>query len=200
MITNNGNLMCACDVETTGLDPEYHEVWQVAIIPLTFNLERDKTRTPFELYVRPSVFETMEFDELALTRKQYDFVNEHGLDPEQGVDMFDKWFEKMQLKEGRRIVPVAQNWKFDHQYMQKFMGFEHYNYHFDGLNRDTLRLALSINDLAEFSGEPIPFSRTNLSVLCKKLGVTLDNAHDALEDAYATAQVYKKLLGMIELR
>ncbi len=199
MITNNGNLICSCDVETTGLDPEDHEVWQLACIPLTFNLTQDKTRPVLELFIRPSVLDTMPHEELAMTAKQIELVDKTGFSPEEAIEQFNRWQEKLKLQEGRRIIPLAQNWKFDHQYMQKLLGYEHYNYLFDGLHRDTLQVALFINDVAEFMGEPVPFSRTTLVVLCQKLGVELDNAHDALADSYAVIEVYRKLIEMVEL-
>jgi DNA polymerase III epsilon subunit-like protein len=200
MITNNGNIICACDVETTGLDPEEHEIWQLACIPLTFNLEQDKTRPVLELFIRPDILDTHDHRELALTETQIKMLESTGFSPAEAIEQFDRWFEQLKLQEGRRIIPLAQNWKFDHQYMQQLLGYDHYNYLFDGMHRDTLAAALFVNDMAEFLGEPVPFSRTNLSVLCQKLGVKLDNAHDALADSYATVDVYKKLLAMVDFR
>ena len=200
MITNNGNIICACDVETTGLDPEEHELWQLACIPLTFNLTQDKTRPVLELFVRPSTLDTHKPADLALTNKQIDFLMRTGFTPAEAVEQFDLWFEKLKLQEGRRVIPLAHNWKFDHQFMQKFLGYDHYNYLFDGMHRDTFQTALFVNDMAEFLGEPIPFSRTNLTVLCNKLGVELFDAHDALADSYATVEVYRKLIAMVDFK
>lgn len=200
MITNNGNIICACDVETTGLDPEDHEIWQLACIPLTFNLEQDKTRPVLELFIRPNILDTHDHNDLAMTISQIKMLKSIGFSPAEAIEQFDLWFDRLQLQEGRRVIPLAHNWKFDHQFMQKLLGYDHYNYLFDGLNRDTLAVALFINDMAEFLGEPIPFSRTNLSVLCQKLGVELDNAHDALSDSYAVIEVYKALLSMVDFQ
>ena len=200
MITNNGNIICACDVETTGLDPAEHEIWQLACIPLTFNLEQDKTRPVLELFIRPDILDTHEASELALTGKQIEFLNESGFSPADAHEQFNRWFERLKLQEGRRVIPLAHNWKFDHQYIQKFLGYDHYNYLFDGMHRDTFQTALFLNDMAEFLGEPVPFSRTNLSVLCQKLNVDLFDAHDALADSFATVEVYKKLIAMVDFK
>ena len=35
----NGNLLCAVDIETTGLEPNYHEIWQLCVLPLDSNID-----------------------------------------------------------------------------------------------------------------------------------------------------------------
>ena len=60
--------------------------------------------------------------------------------------------------------------------------------------RDSMLYAISLNDRAAFAGEPIPFSRVGLTSLCRKLGISNDRPHDALNDAMAEAELYRTLL------
>ena len=55
-------------------------------------------------------------------------------------------------------------------------------------------LAIAINDKAAFRGEAIPFNRVGLGSLCNKFNIVNANAHDALADALAEAEVYRALL------
>ncbi len=52
-------------------------------------------------------------------------------------------------------------------------------------------LAIAINDKAAMRGEAIPFNRVGLGSLCNKFNVVNSNAHDALADALAEAEVYR---------
>jgi DNA polymerase III epsilon subunit-like protein len=54
--------------------------------------------------------------------------------------------------------------------------------------------AVSLNDRATFSGLKKPFSYVNLGAMCNKLGIVNTNAHDALSDCIAEAEVYRALL------
>ena len=60
--------------------------------------------------------------------------------------------------------------------------------------RDGMLLAIAINDKAAFRGEAIPFNRVGLGSLCNKFNIVNANAHDALADALAEAEVYRALL------
>ena len=49
-------------------------------------------------------------------------------------------------------------------------------------------------------GEPIPFNRVGLGSLCRKFNIVNANAHDALADALAEAEVYRALVRCTEVR
>ena len=197
MITLAGNLLCSIDVETTGLDESIHEIWEISIIPVNFNLEVDKTRPIFDLIMCP---EDLDSDKLKLSKVNREYIEEHGVDHETGCDLFLKWFKKLGLKEQRRIVPLAHNWKFDSKFIQKWLGRDTYDLLIDGRHRDTLSLAIGINDAHELAGLGIPFPKLNLTFLCHILNIPLTRAHRALEDASATIELYRKLVRRVSER
>ena len=78
--------------------------------------------------------------------------------------------------------------------MQNWVGDDNYKQFFDYQHRDTMVSANFLNDRALFHGEKIPFPKLNLTSLCSSLNVDYQNAHDALQDCLATAEVYRRLL------
>jgi DNA polymerase III alpha subunit (gram-positive type) len=190
MITTNGNALCAIDVETTGLDPDIDQIWQLACIPVNYNLQVDKTRPILDLCIIPSNID-------ALSRRQTEYVRQNGIAHNTAVDLFHRWFASLGLASGRRIMPLAHNWKFDHAFLRKFLGDESFQEIFDGRHRDSLQVAIAINDAYEMAGLDVPFPKQNLSSLCTRLDIPLDNAHWAMEDANAMLLVYQRLVKRI---
>ena len=98
------------------------------------------------------------------------------------------------LPQGRRRISVAHKWSFEFCFFIAWLGnalFEElFHYH----ARDAMTFALSLNDRAELSGRSRPFERVSLRDLCQRLEVANDHPHDALSDALAEAEVYRRLL------
>jgi len=190
----NGNLLAAVDVETTGRRANYHEIVQIAVVPLNSDIRPLEGVTPFYTTVKP----------LHLERVEAAARNVHGLDlaklcqyaphPDKVADMLVEWFEKLDLPFEKKLVPLAQNWAFESSFLQAWLGVPLKEKLFMGLARDSMSLALSINDRAVFRGEPAPFNKVNLAYLCEKFGVVNQNAHDAFADCIAEAEVYRAMM------
>jgi DNA polymerase III epsilon subunit-like protein len=78
--------------------------------------------------------------------------------------------------------------------MKAWLGEKQYHDYFCFIGRDTMQYALGLNDSAAWKCQPLPFNGVGLKSLAEKLGVRLDNHHDALADCLATAKVYRELL------
>jgi DNA polymerase III epsilon subunit-like protein len=61
MVHLNGNLLCAVDVETTGIIPGFHDLIQVAALPLNADLEPLKTVPPFYMNLKPEYPERADY-------------------------------------------------------------------------------------------------------------------------------------------
>lgn len=194
LINLNGNMLAAVDVETTGLVAGYNEIIQIAVVPLNEQIEPIKNINPFYMNIAPS------FPERCDKGAQH----VHGLDiselvnncPDQwrAADLFDEWFTKLDLPYQRQLVPLAHNWVFERGFLQAWLGFESFKQLFSPLPRDSMLLALGLNDAASLQGLAVPFNYVKLGTLAKHFGLLHDKAHDALNDALATARVYKSLL------
>ena len=192
MITFNYNVLASYDVETTGETAGYHEIVQCAIVPLDSNLDPLDV-SPFNMMMRPDHPE----------RAQKDAMRCHGIgmeklmlhpDKAQVADCLHEWFRSLKLPFDKRFISLTQNGLFDIPHMKAWLGERSYHDYFCFNGRDTMQYALSLNDVAAWRNQPIPFNGVGLKALAKRLGVVLDNHHDALEDALACARVYREML------
>lgn len=192
LVSLNENVLAAVDVETTGREPWTHEVIQVAIVPLDCHIK--PVGTPFYTNIFPNQPELMSPEAIAAHGLTLEML-EGSPDPHTTAVQLWDWFQDLKLPPKKRLIPLIHNSQFDIPFLQRWLGYDLFNDVFGYPTRDTAALASSIIDKAAYKGVNIPFSgRVNLGHLCNQLGVTLDDAHDALADAVATAEVYRTLL------
>jgi len=194
LIHLNGNLLCSIDVETTGLIPGFHDIIEVAILPLNSDFTPRKDILPFNVLIKPKRLDNIDPKAMSVNKLDLLQIMREGFDPYFAAELFDKWVEKLKLPLGKQIAPLAQNWPFDREFISDWLGKEGFNLSFFYGVRDLKVAANFINDCFDFRAEPPPFPKQNLSFLCNLLGVQNSRAHRALEDAAATAECYKKLV------
>lgn len=192
----NGNLICVVDTETTGLEAGKHDLIQICILPLDNDLKPNKMFLPFYMNMLPKRPHEISSEALKINKLKLCEIIEKGLDPWKCVDLFGEWFDKLGLAEGKRIMPLAQNWPFDKGFVIEWLGPLTYDLYFHHYYRDTFPVSLYLNDRADFFSEPCPFPKHSLSYLCNLLGVQREpkKAHDALQDCLMTAEVYRRML------
>jgi DNA polymerase III epsilon subunit-like protein len=195
----NGNLICAVDVETTGVSFEKHEIMEVCFLPLDVNLEPHRGLPAFEMMLKPEWPERISGEVTQVTGIKKEDLLLHGMDKYRAADLFTEWFEKLKLPHGKRIVPLAHNWPFDSAFIKKWLGFTAYDMMIDGRYRDTMVVSLWMNDRADVLNEPCPFQKNNLPYVALALGVPHEGAHRALNDCIVTAKCYKLMVqrGMV---
>lgn len=138
----NGNLMAAVDVETTGRRPGYHEIIQVAVVPLDSDFRMLNGVTPFSMYVAPKYPLRQE--------KQAGYVHDLSLEdlvltaPDAGrvADMLVEWFQRLELPLQKNLVPLAHNWAFEYSFLTAWLGDELRSTIFHGHARDAMLTAL----------------------------------------------------------
>lgn len=193
LVSLNENVLAALDVETTGRIPWFHEVIQIAVVPLDANLE--PAGMPFYTNIRPTYPERMSHEAISahgITLKMLDDAP----DVHTVCDHLWDWFQDMNLVPKKRLIPLAHNCQFDIPFIQHMLGYDQFEEIFGYPTRDTQALVTALQDKAAFKGQHIPFERAGLGKVCEILGVPLDDAHDALADAIATARCYKALLNL----
>lgn len=192
MLNLNGNILAAVDIETTGLLDAYHDIVQVAVLPLDHNLD-PLSIAPFYMDIRPDHPERA--DPKAMQVNGLD-LGELALAPDkfEVADAFDDWFERLNLGVFKKLIYLTQNAPFDISFMRQWLGIQGFEKYFTRRGRDTMFTALALNDQAVWKNKAMPFSLVGLKDLCAHFGVQLDNHHDALADCVATAKVYRELL------
>jgi DNA polymerase III epsilon subunit-like protein len=199
LIHLNGDLLCAIDIETTGLDPDEHEIYSIAIVPLDGALNAHPKYRLQDMVLKPMKPENIDWEGMKKNNNHQDVRNAmlKGVDPFMAADNLVEWFDRLKLPEKKKIIPLAHNWAgIDKTFITKWLGPLTFESIFSHRYRDTMVSALYINDRADAHNEPIPFPVTTLQYIhtTLKLLASDGRAHTALEDCMRTAQIYKKLL------
>lgn len=197
----NGRLLCAIDIETTGLDPETSDIVQLAIVPLgseleplDFNISKVK---PINIYLQPSkpLEEYKRNPDLAVAYKAIEAADQYGIPFSVFADQFvEIWFAGVQRAGYRQILPLAHNWRFDGGFLCHKLGQKNYDYVFSPHFRDTMVIGSFLNDVASIMREEYPFPKLGLNSMTTHLGLERYATHDALEDALFCARLYGVML------
>lgn len=190
----NGNLMVAIDFETTGLEPGFHEIIQIGIVPLNSDFCPNTELRPFYHNLAPKYPERQQAGAGQVHKLNLEDLILHSPSSERVADLLVDWWHSLDLPENKTLVPLGFNWEFEVGHGRHWLGYDLFNMLFHGHARDGMRLAISLNDRAAFAGEPIPFPYVGLKALCKYFGIINENPHDALSDALSEAKVYRALL------
>lgn len=194
MIHLNGNLLAAIDFETTGRRPGFHEIVQIAILPLDSDIRPLKTVRPFYMNVQPQYPNRQEKEARLVHQLNIDDLLIHAPTADRVADLLVEWFQRLDLPQGKVLVPLVQNWAFESAFLKAWLGPDMVDSMFHSHARDPMLYAVAMNDKATFMGEELPFNRVGLESLCNRLGIINTNPHDALSDCLATAEVYRAML------
>jgi DNA polymerase III epsilon subunit-like protein len=197
----NGHQLVAVDVETTGLDPFYHEICQICILPLDSNSVPRRGIMPFYVELKIDYPERTDLEAMSVSRANLVKIQRRGFDKEAAKDLLEDWIKKLKLPvtsggRPKMLIPLAHNWPFDRAFIQAWLGTSLFNDIFWGHYRDTMQTALYLNDKAAMHAEKVPFNKVSLRWVATQLNVEhpLSKAHDALQDCITTAACYRKLL------
>lgn len=195
-VHNNGNLICAVDIQTSGPNPDINDIMQLAFIPLKADYTPNPDLTFFDMRFRP---ENDNFNHPSTICKKEAWMNSklHGVEPSAIADLFEVWFNKLKISENKKIILLGHNViLFDIPFLIKWLGPINYNHYFHYAHRDTMTTALYLNDLADWRSQPIPFAKYSLKAVCNRTDVTFEKIGDAKLDALAAADAYRRLLSM----
>lgn len=195
----NGDLIVAVDTETTGLKSGFHDIIEVAIVPLDAELVQMKKAGErlvyaFDVLIKPKRPHNIDPDAMKVNGIRLDDLELHGRDPFRAAEQFDAWFQSLGLSPGKKLVPLAKNWAFDAGFIKDWLGLECFNAIFHHRVRELSAVINFWNDRAEFQGEKPPFPRQALGMVAATLEVPQERGHRALDDALVTAECYRRLM------
>lgn len=200
MIHTNNNLLCAVDVETTGLNFEEHEITEVAILPLNHLLEPNRKYKPFNVIMKPQRLETIQPSALKKSGFKLADLLLTGHDPWRTADALEEWFHRLALPPRHNIMVLAHNWPFDREFLKAWLGPTTFEYIFHPHFRDTMSIGCYLNDRAyDRSDKFFPHPKLSLTALCSQLQIVNKCPHRALYDCVATAEVYKKFVQKMQI-
>lgn len=164
------------DIETTGLNVMEHEVIEIGCVITTPKL---KVIEKFELKIKPENIENA--DPIALKIVHYDSANwKSGHTLQNAMKFFSK-----KVKD---CIMIGQNVSFDSGFLEyaflktKLKNNMHYH------KLDTISIAW-----AKLHKKP-NITHFSLRELCQHFDIENKHPHSALSDAYATYELYKKLM------
>lgn len=205
----NGNLLCALDIETTGLIVGENEILEIAVVPLTNDYQPNLDRGFFHMMLRPLNADkidmeairihkrpdnNLDYSKLCVSTEQVLKCVNQGVDPYKAADLFIDWFERLKLAPFKRIMPLGHNILFDLAFIKEWLGPASMDYVFDPRYRDSQVVSLFMNDVDGYRNEPqYSFAKNNLQYLCSQLNVTRLRSHNAFDDAIATAECYARM-------
>jgi DNA polymerase III epsilon subunit-like protein len=195
----NSSVVCVIDCETTGLNPSVHDIWSLTIIALDNHFRPDPRFLPFDILIKPARPENYDRHNKFLDHAGIQKATLEGFDFTRAVDLFERWYDQLQLKDSKNIVPLGHNYTFDKGFLQQLFGPLNYDYYFHYHYRDSMVTALYINDRfnmtsMKVSGQSYPYPKVNLKYLATTLGVPLEHAHTSMDDAICTAECYRRLI------
>jgi DNA polymerase III epsilon subunit-like protein len=189
-VPSNIKFILAIDLETTGLDPEFHEITQIAAKLLDRDLNELMSFNSYVNILYPergikegfNVFEYTGIEKNSL--KNWPDLN--------GVltNLMNSIQNHLNKASFRSIVPLGQNIKFDIGFLKVAFRKTNRKYPFDyhSISTDTLFFALHHMRHGNFP------KSVKLKTICEALGVKNKKEHDAMADIEATIEVYKKML------
>ncbi len=176
----NENLIFV-DVETTGTDPEKHEIIELAYILVKQDKGNFSVIEEREMKIKPEHIENAE--PTALKVNGYDEA---------------QWIFANTLSEAMKVfseksdgaIMVAQNVTFDYSFIERALTKTGMKNEMFYAKLDTISMAY-----AKLFKDPRA-ERFNLHRLCEYFGIHNEKSHTALADTRATFEVFKKLMSL----
>lgn len=184
------NIFAAIDLETSSLDPARGEVLEIAIVPLNEDFTVSNIIPEFTARIRAKHPEWIEQTALHVNR----------LNPAEGKFLEEVRTDLALWCEGNGItgiVPLAHNLSFDLDFLKA--SFPAFSRIVSGHGRDSMRLAITFNDLARIQEGEVRFPSVSLRSLKLALDIEGEVQHHALEDAKDAAHVYRKLASLLRV-
>ena len=181
-------IFAAIDIETTGLDVERHEIIDIALAPLRPDFTIATEMPEFTVRIRAKHPETAESQALQI----------NGLNPQDGISReeaaadFRQWLADCGIE---KIIPVAHNLEFDMKFIRRTFPAESKVFSHHG--RDSMRLALAVNDIVRRESDEVKFPSASLRAVKEVLNISGESCHRAVEDAKDAAHVYRKLTELL---
>lgn len=162
------------DIETTGLSPRYNRIIEIGAV----RVKNGKIQDTFSEFINPEI-------PIPYTITKLTSITDHMVMEAPPIEtVLPKFLDYV----GDAVL-VAHNASFDTGFIKEFASRQ--GLKFDYTIMDTMTLAhVLIPELGKYT----------LDRLCKQFGVSLEHHHRACDDAAATAEIFIKMLKMVEAK
>mgnify|MGYP002749758777 CR=1 FL=1 len=181
------DLLVAIDLETTGLDPHLHDIWEIAIIPFK---NYEPLPCTFKARIRPSNPMTIQDEALKIGNVTKKTLINIPTNLYQVLSSFYNW--KLEMYPEYRFVPVGHNYAaFDKQFLIAKMNYYNYDQNFSHHCLDTKIIGRWLKSLGYDLSEKL-----SLNNFKEKFNIQ-QKSHCAEGDALACIELLKKFKELI---
>jgi DNA polymerase III epsilon subunit-like protein len=184
--------LLALDLETTGLDPNYHEITQIAFIILDKRMNEVMEYQSYVSIDHPERGTSTDFNVFEYTGIDPKILKEAPALP----DILEEISWKISIATGRckkeHVVIFGQNPQFDYNFLREAyrkadcLDLFNIDYHVIGLDS-----IWTFTYLCRKNNFP---KKLGLKYMCDALGIKNEKEHDAMSDIRTTVEIFKKLL------
>ena len=180
---------CAIDVETTGLDPNFHNMIELGIVPYD---DKFRPLKGIKFLSRIKLVNDYAIDPKALEINKITLSElEKAPTSSQVRSMFLEW--KYQIFGDEKLLPLGHNYAgFDKLFIQRWLG-DFYGKIFDYHSKDSWQVA----DICQQIGLIDDDEDLRLETLRDYLKIDIPQLHSAYFDALCSLEVYKKCITML---
>lgn len=196
------DLLVAVDLETTGLDPYLHDMWEIAVVPfvkiddMTFHSDHilgDYKTLPctFKARMRPQNPMSMQPKALEVGGITKEELMAIPTNLYQALNSFYEW--KLEMYPEYRFVPVGHNFaSFDKQFLIAKMNSFNYDQNFSHRCLDTKVICKWLQNLGHDLGKSL-----SLQGLRKFFGLEEQPAHTSMGDCFTSIELLSTLNRLI---
>jgi hypothetical protein len=150
MNISKGNLYCGVAAEYTGPDPQTHSIHRLVLISYKGDLETING-TPLDLRIKFSDAGPKITPSMSQSYKD-------GLSQLQAAQMVEYWFNQFNLRDDKRLIPIAYNWPKISLFLVQWLGWETFTEVFHEYDyRDLICTAGYANDRAGYRNDKHPY-------------------------------------------
>lgn len=188
----NNNVVCAIDIRVGGLDPSCCDVLEICFVPLNHSFKVSGDFGLFHTLIRPS----WPVDK-KIAKLSEDTLKEHRAAPDAvtALDMFETWFQQMNLPRHKKIMPLVWNWMDIQPYLKIWLTGSYFTDFIHESVRDCLPLLNYVNDRCSIMGEEVPYKHPTFGQLVCRSDVELLERNSLMANCKALSDAYRVILG-----
>lgn len=196
----NDNLLCGVAIRTTGKQPGYHDLVRVYVVPLDHDMTMSKSVILFQAQLKPTRYKfyikSPDPGNVMVCKKPLREYIVEGLELEQSRQLFKRWYDTLQLRFNKRIIPLVYDWPETQPWLKDWLGIE-YDEYFSDEYRDVKALAKMINDRYWYHGQHMPFPKYPLRPLAAYANVEYPKKiSNGATDIQCLIGIYRYLMQM----
>jgi len=196
----NRNKLCAIAIATTGPKARFHELVDIAVVPIDLDYERDRSIVPFMCMIRPD-YPERSHDIKYLTKADLNRVMKQGCDCIDAEGAFMDWKEtKLRLAFNdmsvqKQIIPLAHRWHDIEPFLRAWLGDDNFDSIFFNEARDTSIAGSFLSDWCAEHSQRETFNRVfRMSAMCNIADIQYEPTKEAIHNALAVAKLYQTMI------